>query len=53
MTKYHQHPLALTDEEEKDFQEVKSRTGYGPKKIFMAMVAALKTPPTPITEEEQ
>ena len=41
MSKYNHHSLALTDSEEEEFKA----TGYGVKKIFMAMVRALKPPP--------
>ncbi len=41
--KYIQHCLALNPEEEVQFQEIKKRTGFGVKKIFMAMIDMLKT----------
>lgn len=48
MPRYNSHSLQLTDAEEKDFQEIRTRTGFGVKKIFMAMIAALKeTTPEP------
>lgn len=42
MKKYNRHSLALSDEEEADFQKVKEHTGFGITKIFKAMVNALK-----------
>lgn len=56
MKKYHTHSLALNDQEQADFEEVKARTGFGAKKIFMAMIEALKqvqaTPEPAIAVEE-
>lgn len=48
MSKYNTHPLALNDAEELKFQDVKKRTGFGVKKIFMAMVEALYEKPEDI-----
>lgn len=67
MQKYKYHSLALRDQEEKDFLEIKERTGFGVKKIFMAMIQALKpssasvmhtpsvvhTPEQPVIVEEE
>lgn len=52
MTRYNSHSLQLNDQEEADFNEVKKRTGYGIKKIFMAMVNALKSSTDVKIEEE-
>ncbi len=41
MSHYTHHSLALTDEEQNKLNEVKKSTGYGVKKIFMAMIEAL------------
>ncbi len=41
MSKYTHHSLALTDEEQRKLDEVKKSSGFGVKKIFMAMVEAL------------
>jgi hypothetical protein len=35
MPKYNHHSLALSDEEEVKYQEVKNKTSHGIKKIFM------------------
>ena len=41
MRKYNYHSLALNDKEESEFKEVSNRTGFGVKKIFMAMLNTL------------
>lgn len=52
MPRYNGHSLQLTDAEERDFQEIHKRTGFGVKKIFMAMIEALKEKSIASTEEE-
>lgn len=39
--KYNRHSLALNDIEEAQFKAVHKSTGFGVKKIFMAMIKAL------------
>lgn len=41
MSKYVHHSLALTEKEQVKLDAVKKSTGFGVKKIFMAMVDAL------------
>lgn len=41
MSNYVHHSLALTEEEEKKLEIVKKSSGFGVKKIFMAMVEAM------------
>lgn len=55
MSKYTNHSLALTDDEEKKLDLVKKSTGYGVKRIFMAMVEALLPHNTTheLTKEEE
>lgn len=51
MQKYNRYSLALTNEEDDKLKAVKESSGFGVKKIFMAMVEALLPPPIE-TEEE-
>lgn len=60
MSKYTHHSLALNNDEQAQFEEVKRSTGFGVKKIFMAMIKALKPAEptvqqtaTPIVTEEE
>jgi len=42
MINYKRHSIALNPDEQKQYEEIKKRLGYGQKKIFMAMITALK-----------
>lgn len=41
MPKYTTHSLSLTQDEEAKYTRVKTATGFGVKKIFMAMIDTL------------
>jgi len=51
MRKYNTHSLALTDKEEEQFKRVYIKTGFGVKKIFMAMLNALDNTPAEVVAQ--